>query len=138
MPEHFCQEHQAVFFKKGAMRGFAHPILDANGEKTGAWCNEPPEAKEGLPPPTKPKVIESSIPKSEPKPETISGVTVGMTINNITQLICAKQVIITFEGLAPKVMAWYKSQMLHNMGILVETPLVKAAKQLGAEEEPQE
>ncbi len=91
-----------------------------------------------LPPPEKPKLINSSIPKPEPKPETISGVTVGMTINNVTQLICAKMLTEVFKETAPKVNAWYKSQMLHNMGIVVDSPLVKAAKQLGAEEEPQE
>lgn len=94
--------------------------------------------EEGLPPPTTPKTVTSSIPKPEPKPEPISGVTIGMTINNITQLICAKILTEVFKENAPKVNAWYKSQMLHNMGILVESPLVKVAKQLGTEEEPQE
>jgi len=32
---HFCKEHNAVFFKKGKMKNFAHPIGD-----TGEWCNE--------------------------------------------------------------------------------------------------
>lgn len=49
MAEHWCKEHQTNWFKKGAMKGFAHPILDANGEPTGKWCNEPksePKEKE--------------------------------------------------------------------------------------------
>ena len=33
---YFCTEHQAVFFKKGKMKGHAHPIGD-----TGNWCNMP-------------------------------------------------------------------------------------------------
>lgn len=40
--EHFCQEHEVVFFKKGKMKGYAHKI-----EGTDEWCNEletPPEA----------------------------------------------------------------------------------------------
>ncbi len=46
MAEHFCQEHQAVWFKKGAMRGYAHPILNEAGEQEYnedgklLWCNE--------------------------------------------------------------------------------------------------
>ena len=46
MADNFCVEHQVVWFKKGKMRGFAHPLEDANGEIIG-WCNKPQE----LPPP---------------------------------------------------------------------------------------
>lgn len=42
--EHYCSIHGKVFFKKGKMRGYAHPIQDENGEDTGEWCNE--DAKE--------------------------------------------------------------------------------------------
>jgi len=38
---HYCVTHDAIFFKKGNMRGFAHPILDEKGDATGKWCNEP-------------------------------------------------------------------------------------------------
>ena len=41
MAEHWCKEHKQAFFKKGKMKGFAHPILDDEGEPTGGWCNEP-------------------------------------------------------------------------------------------------
>ena len=34
--EHFCNEHQVAFFKKGKMKGYAHPHGDG-------WCNEPEE-----------------------------------------------------------------------------------------------
>lgn len=48
MAEHWCKEHKQVFFKKGNMKGFAHPILDEEGEPTGDWCNEPKdEASKG-------------------------------------------------------------------------------------------
>ncbi len=43
MAEHYCTEHNTVFFKKGGMKGFAHPIGD-----TGKWCNEP-ESTESIP-----------------------------------------------------------------------------------------
>ena len=42
MAEHWCKEHGVAFFKKGNMKGYAHPILDENGDATG-WCNEPKE-----------------------------------------------------------------------------------------------
>ena len=41
MTEHWCKEHQTVWFKKGKMKGYAHPILEVDGEPTGEWCNEP-------------------------------------------------------------------------------------------------
>lgn len=41
MAEHWCKEHQTLFFKKGKMKDYAHPILDEHGEPTGKWCNEP-------------------------------------------------------------------------------------------------
>ena len=37
---HYCSIHNTVFFKRGKMRGYAHPIKDGNGEDTGEWCNE--------------------------------------------------------------------------------------------------
>ena len=56
MAEHWCVEHNTVFFKKGNMRGYAHPIKNANGVTVG-WCNEPehdapPEAEHQPPPET--------------------------------------------------------------------------------------
>ena len=52
MTGHYCAEHETVFFKKGSMRGYAHPI-----GTTGKWCNEPDEIERviktpvDLPPP---------------------------------------------------------------------------------------
>lgn len=46
MTSHFCVKHNTPFFKKGNMKGYAHPIKDENGETIG-WCNEPEgQAKE--------------------------------------------------------------------------------------------
>ena len=43
MAEHYCREHQTDFFKRGNMRGYAHPIGEKD-ESTGkyprGWCNE--------------------------------------------------------------------------------------------------
>ncbi len=46
MAEHWCKEHQTVFFKKGTMKNYAHPILDEDGEPIGEWCNEPKQKVE--------------------------------------------------------------------------------------------
>ncbi len=50
MAEHFCSKHGKVFFKKGKMRGYAHPIQDEDGIDTGEWCNEDAEEVAKLPP----------------------------------------------------------------------------------------
>lgn len=39
--EFFCLEHETNWFKRGKMRGYAHPIKDASGNDTGQWCNIP-------------------------------------------------------------------------------------------------
>ncbi len=48
MAKYFCQEHGVVFFKKGKMKGYAHPI-----DNTDNWCNMPegtePMAEEDAP-----------------------------------------------------------------------------------------
>lgn len=53
MADHFCVEHQQVWFKKGNMRRYAHPLKDASGNTTG-WCNEP---------------VQTNEPESEPQPK---------------------------------------------------------------------
>ena len=35
-----CPVHGVDFFKKGRMKGYAHPIKDERGEDTGEWCNQ--------------------------------------------------------------------------------------------------
>ena len=49
MAEHWCKEHKMAFFKKGKMKGFAHPICDEDGEPTGEWCNKPKPENAPLP-----------------------------------------------------------------------------------------
>ncbi len=66
MPDKWCKEHKTLWFKKGNMKGYAHPVLDENGEpekdENGkpVWCNEPkhetteqPPQKEAIPQMTK-------------------------------------------------------------------------------------
>ena len=51
-PEHWCATHNVEFFKKGAMKSYAHKI-----EGTETWCNEPEPA---------PKPVQSTT--AQPKP----------------------------------------------------------------------
>ena len=54
---HYCTEHQVAFFKRGKMKGFAHPI---EGTDPTEWCNEdkvkqamnelPPQPHDKVPP----------------------------------------------------------------------------------------
>lgn len=39
--KYYCKEHGEVWFKKGKMKNYAHPIKDTNGNSTGEWCNMP-------------------------------------------------------------------------------------------------
>ena len=40
MTENFCTQHGVAYFKKGGMKGYAHPLLDENDNTIG-WCNKP-------------------------------------------------------------------------------------------------
>ncbi len=60
---HYCSEHQTLFFHKGAMKGYAHPIVDKdsnpilNEKGKPRWCNEPEgggDELSNLPPATNP------------------------------------------------------------------------------------
>jgi len=47
--EHWCEEHQTNFFKRGKMKSYAHPIGD-----TGGWCHEhTPESPQSTRKPSK-------------------------------------------------------------------------------------
>jgi hypothetical protein len=38
----WCSEHNLEFFKRGAMRNYAHPVVNENNATIG-WCNRPKE-----------------------------------------------------------------------------------------------
>ena len=45
---HYCKEHKTIWFKRGNMRQFAHPVKDSgyevkDNEGKTIWCNEPTE-----------------------------------------------------------------------------------------------
>ena len=43
---HWCKEHEVEFFKRGKMKGYAHPI---EGTEAGEWCNEPEGGGDPMP-----------------------------------------------------------------------------------------
>ncbi len=53
---HYCKIHKTPWFKKGKMRGYAHPIGD-----TGEWCNEEDTPEDT---PTKETTKPASAPES--------------------------------------------------------------------------
>ena len=76
--EHFCQIHQTVWFKRGNMRGYAHPIVDASGKNIG-WCPEKkPETAQEPPvdeiPPEESQVnpFDDAPPQPFPPPGTVT------------------------------------------------------------------
>ncbi len=69
MAEHFCNEHQAKFFKGGKMKSFAHPI-EVNGQTVG-WCNEDAEEVGKLP---AQKTASPPLQEGEPTPAELTAV----------------------------------------------------------------
>ena len=69
--EHWCEPHQTNWFKRGKMRGYAHPV----GE-TGEWCNEAtvvkiPETAQPAPAPSarsSPTPLARAVASGETKP----------------------------------------------------------------------
>ena len=61
--EHWCEVHQVNWFKRGRMRGYAHPI-----EGSGNWCNEP-----------------EVVPTPEPTPATAAPTSGSPTAPTLTQ-----------------------------------------------------
>jgi len=58
---HWCELHGVNFFKKGRMKGYAHPI-----EGTDEWCNEPEETpKQNSPTPGQREDMEAVVKKAD-------------------------------------------------------------------------
>ena len=101
MNGHWCPIHETVFFKKGKMRGYAHPIKDANGEATGEWCNE-----EGEPQPV-PEEHKAEVEAQE------NGQAVGMTTKEIGDHIRAGTLSTVFgKTIAVGLTVWYRGRIL--------------------------
>ena len=88
---HYCNEHKTIFFHKGAMKGYAHPI----GE-TGKWCNEPEGGGDELPelpPATNPaeaQTIPPVIINNTPADPTRKSIERQTALKASTEITCAK------------------------------------------------
>jgi len=61
MSEYFCTEHQTPFFKRGAMKTYAHPIGEKGVDgKYEGWCNMP-EGQEPIPKEEKHGLVEEAV-----------------------------------------------------------------------------
>ena len=98
--KHWCKEHKTAYFKKGNMKSYAHPITDAQGNKTGDWCNEPEPKKEA---PTEKEPTAAA--KPEPKPEATEAVL------HPTEGEGEAQAEITEAKASPIDMEWLGSQL---------------------------
>ena len=92
MAEYYCSEHQTPFFKRGRMRGFAHPIGG-----TGKWCNMPddqePEEEEEAPEPalvTEAKKIGAEVVSVSviPKDATRISIAKAVSFKGCIDLVC--------------------------------------------------
>jgi hypothetical protein len=80
---HWCSTHQTAFFKRGRMKGYAHPIKDDFGGDTSEWCNEvkvEPVEQTMAP---EPKAEKETIDFSEEKPPETKTIT---KVQNVAEL----------------------------------------------------
>ncbi len=117
MAEHYCNQHLTEWFKRGAMRGYAHPIVDANGENTGKWCNAPEQEAE-----TTPSTVSKPPPRQTPPPKMeISGQATGMLTKEIGDMIRADKLEIVFGADNAALLAeWYRGQVSFITSLNVE------------------
>ncbi len=108
MAEYYCKEHDTVFFKKGKMKGYAHPVGDM-----GAWCNMP-EGQEPMTEGEKEKV-EAEKPLLKP-----SGEEVGMWYKELGGMIRAKDIDLTTPHGKLLRKAYY-AKMFQVLNIKIET-----------------
>jgi len=132
---HYCVVHQVPFFKKGKMRGYAHPITDDEGRNTGEWCNEPEiesEAPQSKSSPVKEVASsKSSLPEIAPQER-------GMWWKELGECLRSGEIDVkTPRGLALRVA--YYTEMSRVLGIPIKEvqpakKLIEEAKKLGAKE----
>ena len=104
MSGHYCTEHEMVFFKKGKMKGYAHPV---EGTDPTEWCNEPEEGGDPVP-----KEVAKKSPAPEPKPEPAPQA-VGMITKEIGDMIRSKYLKPLFgDEIYGELINWYRAQTL--------------------------
>ncbi len=104
--KHWCSTHEVVFFKKGKMKGYAHPI---EGTDPVEWCNEP-EGEEDEPKPPVPKTQKEDTGRGSPT-ERLS-IEAQVAFKGIVSLMgCG--VINRDEGIAQTALNYAMSKLGH-------------------------
>lgn len=96
--EHWCAEHGKVWFKRGSMRGYAHPIEDEGGQTVG-WCNEDAKEVAKLPPQSSHKVLQKHQEVIEEAKQSVSFDPTRKSIERQTSLKAATDwCVAQFQG----------------------------------------
>jgi hypothetical protein len=150
MSEHMCPIHGVEFFKTPKMKGYAHPVKDANGNpvyKNGkqAWCNED-DLEAGEPKPLDYKNAKPEPERKEwaPNPERQASIEAQNARTNLVALLkeglLKRDMLDEMEPLELSLVA----QLCDRAGIRFGYGeykdkgghLVEAATELGAVEKP--
>lgn len=124
MAEHWCKEHQTVWFKKGNMRGYAHPVLDDDGVQMqndngrNIWCNEPTETPPAKPAPVPGKKVEP--PEEDRAKPIISGAEKGLWWKEVGENFRAGLFKKDDNANGTKLWNLYIKQMLASLEITLE------------------
>lgn len=103
MVEHYCELHKTNFFKKGGMKGYAHPIAGTND-----WCNEvEPQAKTQNPAQNS-KPVQTSNSKYPAKPSTTTDAHVAF--RGGIELLCNKVITPDSES-GKKILKWLNEKL---------------------------
>ena len=122
--EKFCTEHNTVFFMKGRMKGYAHPIKDTNGNDTGQWCNMSKEQEvmveqaPHLETPPVPPVVKSGEPKGNTPKTTDQRIAEQVAIKEIGECLRSGRFTEADKDEA-LLIECYKNWLLQNMGVWV-------------------
>jgi len=137
MSGHYCTLHNTVFFKTEKMRGYAHPIKDAQGNtiKDGKgkdlWCNE----EEGTPQETPSQQVSTPHSATYSSPETDKRQVSIETQNAVTNTcnLWAAGKIEDDSLLAKNVLDYLASKLIigSHKAQVKASPLVEAAVALG-------
>ena len=116
LDKYFCAEHNTVWFKKGKMRNFAHPIGD-----TGQWCDMPAEAPSRPAQPSSP----AGRTKQPPAPEKPAA---GTSQTDAAALFPGENKDAVFETAAwfaeqTQGQGWTRRQMREWIGLGMEAAL---------------
>ena len=69
--KHWCTVHKTIFFKRGEMKSYAHPIKGEDGKDTGDWCNEPSEFIKGIDKSVDEPEVKTAKPAAKATPEAM-------------------------------------------------------------------